>query len=86
MRAITASANSLGSNFLFADAFGVDVVGVDAVFDRAQPRVVRELGRLALADVHEHQQRAVQQTRGVGHVLSPARRGAEPWIASNIEQ
>src|SRR5690606_22475397 len=54
-----------------------DVVGVDSVFDGAQPGVVDPGGDLVLADVHQHHNGAVQEPRRVGHVLpGPARRAA----------
>ena len=67
----------LRPHFRRADALGEDVVGVDAVFDRAQPGVVH-LGRdLRLVDVHQHQHRAQQQPEGFAR-FCPARRGADP--------
>ena len=56
----------LGADLLFRDAFGIDVVGVHAVFDRPQPRVVRALRGIALPDVHQHEQRTMQQPRRIG--------------------
>ena len=64
----------LGADLLARRAFLVDVVGVNAVFDRAQPGVMDALGDVGLADVHEHQNRAVQQARGIGEVLTCAAR------------
>src|SRR5204863_352660 len=59
-----------------ARAFRVDVIGVDSVLDRLQPRVVHARGDLGLADVNEHHHRREQQAGRVGDVLSRApRRG-----------
>ena len=62
------------SDLLFADAFIEDVVGVNAVFNRAQPGVVNSLGGGGLADVNQHHDRAHQQPGGICQILAGAAR------------
>ena len=62
------------SNFLFADFFVVDVVGVNAVFNRAQPCVVDLFGVFVQSDVDQHHHRAEQKTGRIREILSGA-----PW-------
>src|SRR5579863_3208372 len=60
------------ANFLLADAIMVDIVGMHAVFDGAQPGVVDACRDIRLVDVNQHHDRAKQQTRWIGQVLSRA--------------
>src|SRR5437762_6596188 len=47
--------------FLLARNFVIDIVSVNAVFDRAKPRVMNFFRDLILADMHEHQYSSEQQ-------------------------
>ncbi len=63
-----------GADFLRRLSFLEDVIGVDAVLDRCEPRVVYPLGGLGLPDVDEHHHAGEQQARRVCHVLTGAPR------------
>ena len=62
------------TDLLLADALVKDVVRVHAVFNRPQPGVVHAFSRLRLSDVHQHHDRAEQQTGRVREILSRASR------------
>ena len=62
------------ADLLLADALVKDVICVHAVFNRPQPGVVHALRRLRLSDVHEHHDRAEQQTGRIRKILSRASR------------
>ena len=47
-----------GPNFLFAIAFVINVIGMHAVFDRAQPGVVNSLRHIGLSNMDQHHDRS----------------------------
>src|SRR5579885_821528 len=66
-----------GSDLLLANTFFVNVVGMDAVLNCAQPGIVNALGDVRLTDVYEHEYGAMEQTGRIGEILpGAARRGA----------
>src|SRR5579883_2113915 len=67
------------SNLLLANTFFVNVVGMDAVLNRAQPGIVNALGDVRLTDVHEHEYGAMEQTGRIGEILPGAARRGE-WL------
>src|SRR5579875_2772477 len=69
-----------GSDLLLANTFFVNVVGMDAVLNCAQPGIVNALGDVRLTDVYEHEQGTMEQAGWIGEIL----RGAAPWMASNM--
>src|SRR2546421_2816069 len=62
------------ADLLLANTLGKNIVGMDAVFERAQPGVVHEGGNIGLIDMDQHHSRTQEQARGIGDVLTCAAR------------
>src|SRR5438128_2378535 len=60
----------LGANFLFANTFIKNIVGVNSIFNRTQPRVMNAFCDWRLANVHQHHYGAEQQARWIRKVLA----------------
>ena len=60
----------LRSDFLFAHFLVVDVVGVNAVFDRAQPCIVHLFSGVSETKMDQHHDSAEQQTGWIRKVLT----------------
>jgi len=64
----------LRPNLLLTDFFVVDVVRMNAVFNRTQPRIVHALGVIGQPDMDQHHNGAEQQSRRIREILTGAPR------------
>ena len=67
----------LSADLLSTDAFLVNVVGMNAIFERPQPGIMDSLGRFGLIDVNSISNAPCSSPDGLAR-FCPARRGAEP--------
>src|SRR6185369_4619929 len=59
-----------GADFLFAHFLVIDVVGVNAVFNCAQPRIVHLLCRVSKPKMYQHHDSSEEQTGWIRKVLT----------------